>query len=514
MNTKNNIENMISNDIDENILKIEDLFSDCGDLVKRKFTVGRTSENYVYIAYLDMLVDRSFIEQQVIDKIMIAMWDVETQVQCNSKDVFDLLKDAGIATADMMVIKDFAKVPEEILCGNTVFFVNNSSEAIILSTKGQPNRGVPTTQTEVVIQGSQEAFSEVFRINTMLIRRRIRDTKLKVKQSRIGRRSQTDVALMYLSDVVRPEILKDVEKRISNINIDAIMDVGYIEQLIEEDWMSPFPQAQTTERPDKAASAILEGRIVIVVDNSPFVLIVPSTLNVFFQSSEDYYQKWHITSFVRILRFICGFLAIALPGLYIATTLYHPSMIPMFLAFSFAEARATVPFPALIEILLMDIAFELLREGSVRLPSAIGSTIGIVGGLIIGQAAIEAGLVSPIVVIVVALAGVCTFTIPNMALVNSCRITKYLILFLSAFLGLLGFWVGLIIVLIHLCSLKTFGIPYMFPFTSSESNSDNDLKDSIIRMPLFMMKKRPIFANPKQSTKLDDSQVGIVHEKE
>jgi len=351
-----------------------------------------------------------------------------------------------------------------ILAGETILFVDGYDKAIVIASRGFPNRGIGDATTEVVVHGSREAFNEVVRFNTALIRRRIRDPNLKCKQSRIGRRSETDIALMYITDLVRPEILAEVERRLETIKVDAIFDSGYVEQHIEDSWRSPFPQVQMTERPDKAAASILEGRIVILVDNSPFGLIVPVTLNSFFQASEDYYDRWHISSFVRVIRYIAAFFAVALPGFYLAAAVYHPSMIPLLLTLKFAEARAPVPFPAVIEILLMDIAFELLREAGIRLPRAAGGALGIVGGLIIGQAAVEAGLVSPIVVIVVALAGVSNFAIPNVSLVAGFRLSKYLVLLLSAAFGLLGFLAGMLLILIHLASLKSFGIPYLFPY--------------------------------------------------
>ena len=371
--------------------------------------------------------------------------------------------------------------------------IDGYEKGVIISTRGFPRRSVSKAETEVVVQGSQESFVETFRINTVLIRRRIKDTRLKIEQIRVGKRSKTDVGIAYISDIVRPEILKEVKKRINKIDIDGILDSSYIEQLIEDDYLSPFPQLQMTERPDKAASALLEGRIVLVVDNSPFVLIIPALLTSVYQSSEDYYQRFEIMSFVRIIRYIAGFLAVALPGFYIAVAVYHPSMIPTQLLFKIAEARGDVPVPAVFEVLLMELAFETLREAGIRLPSAIGSTLGIVGGIIIGQAAVDAGLVSPIVVIIVSLTGLCSFSIPNIALVSGFRIMKYLVILFSSVLGLFGFWLSILLILIHLVSLKSFGIPFI---------KGSDLKDTLFRVPLFKMKKRPIFANENQKVRM------------
>lgn len=493
----------IKKDINENIKYLEDIFQDCGDVVKRKFPVGKDRNIWLYIMYIDVMTDRNTIDKSIMNSLMVSIRKVPPEMKEIKNDIYNSLKDGGITTADFKESTDMNKAVDEILAGNTLLLIDGFSECIIVSTKGFPKRGVQQADTEVVVQGSKEAFTEAFRINTVLVRRRIRDPKLKVKQMNIGRRSKTDVALMYIEDIVRPDILKEAEKRLESIDIDAIFDSGYVEQLIEDDWLSPFPQVQLTERPDKASSAILEGRIAIVVDNTPFVILIPAIFTTFYQASEDYYQRWEIMSFVRFIRYIAGFLAVSLPGLYIAMAVFHPSMIPMLLVLKMAGARQTVPIPVVVEVLIMELAFETLREAGIRLPSSIGSTLGIVGGIIIGQAAVEAGLVSPIVVIVISLTGLCSFAIPNIALVSGFRLMKYVIIIFSAVFGLFGYWIAVLLILIHLVSLKSFGIPYMFPFTSSEINGFTDLKDTIFRLPIFAMKKRPIFANPKQSTRMN-----------
>ena len=289
------------------------------------------------------------------------------------------------------------------------------------------------------------------------------------------------------------------------IDVDMIIDSGYLQQFMEGSSKSPFPQIQLTERPDKAASSLYEGRIAVVVDNSPFVLIIPAVLNVFFQAAEDYYQRWEISSFLRILRYSAGIIAALLPGFYVALTVFQPDMIPTSLALKIAAGRGNVPFPTIIEVLIMELSFELLREAGVRLPSPVSSAIGIVGGIIIGQAAVEAGIVGPTVVIMVALSGICSFVVPNTAMVSAIRVVKYFVLALSSFFGMFGFWIAVLMVLIHLCSLKSFGFPYMYPFCSGSENGNSDFKDSIIRLPVFMMKKRPIFARSKDDVRMKGS---------
>lgn len=491
----------ISKNIDENIKYLDYRFEKCVDVIKRKFPIGEERNVNLYITYIDVMIDKNFIDN-VIDSLMIDIRQVKPTGKDLKENIFDALKNGGITTADFNEEENFDKAIDEVLAGNTILFIDGFNKAIILSTKGFPRRGVSTADTEVVVQGSKEAFTETFRVNTVLIRRRIRDTKLKLKQMRIGKRSKTDIGIMYMEDLARPEILDEVERRLKIIDIDAILDSGYIEQFIEDDYKSPFPQIQMTERPDKVASALLEGRIAIVVDNTPFVIIVPTILASFYQSSEDYYQRWGIMSFIRIIRYIAGLLAVCLPGFYIAVSVYHPAMIPMELILKMAEARQTVPIPAVLEIILMELAFETLREAGIRLPAAIGSTLGIVGGIIIGQAAVEAGLVSPIVVIIVSLTAICSFAIPNIALVAGYRLTKYFIIFLSSLLGLFGFWIGILLCLIHLVTLKSFGIPYLYPFVSKNVYGLNDMKDTFLKFPIFMLKKRPIFTKDGQRTRL------------
>jgi len=489
--------------LEENIKILENLFTDCQDFIGRKLPPGGNGAPWIYMAYIDAMTGRELMDMTVVRRLFDMDWANLAQ-DGKDMDLYAALRDRGIATADLSEAETWDDVLYFIHAGDTAVFLEGFSKVIVIATRGFPNRGIQAPETEVVVQGPREAFSEVMRFNTALVRRRIRDTNLKVKQSKLGRRSLTDIALMYMEDIVRPEILQEVERRLEEINIDGISDSGCVEQLIEENWLSPFPQMQLTERPDKAAASILEGRIAIIVDNSPFVILVPVTLNALFQSAEDYYSRWQVVSITRFLRFVGAFLAVALPAIYVAIALYHPAMIPLLMLSRLAEASQAVPFPAVLEIFLLDAAFELLREAGIRLKSASGGTIGIVGGLIIGQAAVEAGLVSPIVVIIVAMTSIATFAIPNISLVYSFRIVKYGLLLAAAGLGFLGLGLGLIFVLVHLASLKSFSFPYLMPFASGEINNYHELKDSLFRFPLRYLNKRPFFARRGQSTRMED----------
>lgn len=315
-------------------------------------------------------------------------------------------------------------------------------------------------------------------------------------------RSHTAIDLVYMADLKYTSVLEKIREKITEYEIDGVMDSGTLEQLAEKKWYSPFPQFQTTQRPDRAALAVLEGRIVLLCDNSPVALILPTDLNSFLKTSDDYYNRFGVATFARILRYMAAFFAMTLPGLYLAVTNFHTQILPTPLLLSFWEARIGVPFPAALEVILMEISFELLREAGIRLPGAMGNTIGIVGGLIIGQAAVDANLVSPIVVIVVAFTALCSFSIPNEEFAFSFRILKFYVIVLSAWLGFFGFLIALLTVFIHLSRLESFGIPYLMPFVGADVNDYHDERDSIWRAPLKKMVRRPIYAKRGERIRL------------
>ena len=371
-----------------------------------------------------------------------------------------------------------------------------------ISSKGYPGLGVKKAENEKVIRGSQEAFTESEKINVALIRKRLRDSRMKVEEQTVGVRSHTMTALVYMEDLIYQGLLTTMKQRLQRYEIDGILDSGMLEQLSEKHWLSPFPQFQTTERPDRAAAAVLEGRIVLVTDHSPQVLILPSDYNSFFQTSDDWYNRFQVASYARTLRFFAAILSMIFPAVYVAVATWHTSLLPTKLVLSMAEARQGVPFPALGEILLMEISFELLKEAGIRLPGPMGNTIGIVGGLIIGQAAVDASLVSPIVVIVVAFTALCSFAIPNEEFASAFRILKYGCIFMGAWLGLYGVALSGLWVLIHLSHLNSFGIPYLMPYVAADVNGYEDKKDSLFRFPLKYCVRRPIFARRGERIKL------------
>lgn len=469
---------MISNDLQVNIDYLKQRFVHCDDIIQKQFSIGLQREHSCYLVYADGLVDAVMIQDSVIRPLISeALTDYPTSVN-----------DWIIESADRKQVVDMEAAITNILSGDSILFFDECDFAIQVASKKFPNRGIQAPEQEVSIRGPKDSFNESMRFGTALIRRRIRDTRLKVEQQQVGVRTKTDLAILYMEDLVHEEMLEQLKSEIRKINVDGILDGGVLEQFLEKKANSPFPQYQHTERPDKAASGILEGRIAVVVDNSPGVLLLPVTLNVFFQAGDDYYNRWEIASFARILRYISSIMAVSLPGFYIAIANFHTEVVPTNLILSFARARESVPFPIVVEVLMMELAFELLREAGIRLPGQLGGTIGIVGGLIVGQAAVEAGLVSTIVVIIVSLTAIASFSVPSESFRGAFRLLKFFMIAVCSLWGLYGFFLGWLAIAIHLCSLESYGIPYLSPTVHGGTEDDY-----LLRMPWRRMKIRPGF---------------------
>ncbi|MCG8542223.1 MAG: spore germination protein [Clostridia bacterium] len=493
----------ITKNLQENLKKVKEILSDCDDMVYREFNVGVNQNLKFATVYTEGLADKIIVNEYVLKNLMMLSRMTEPEVRNVREKVYDLIKDGVLSVTDLEEVDDLNKVVDSILTGETVLFIDKWDKAIIIASKGWPMRGISEPESDVVIRGSREGFTETLRVSTVLIRRRIRDPKLKVKQMKIGKRSKTDIAVLFIDGLVNQDILKTVVYRLRKIEIDGIMESGYVEQLIEDNWRSPFPHIQSTERPEKVAAGLYEGKVAIVIDNTPFVLIVPTTFNTLLQASEDYNERFIVASALRILRYIAVMISILLPALYIAMLSYHPGMIPTELALYIAGNRDGVPFPAAIEAFIMEGILELLREAGIRLPGPIGSTIGIVGGLVLGQAAVEAGIVSSLMVIVVAITAIATYSIPDYSFGISFRLLRFTFMAAAAFLGLYGVMIVFLITLTHLSNLKSFGIPYLAPL--NYNMSIKDLKDTFIRAPLHRMKRRPEFIAKNDKNRMADS---------
>lgn len=494
---ENRLQMNIKNQLDFNISAVEQIFADCQDVVKKEFYIERLHGNLrIYAVYIDGLADSKIVEDGVIKPLSVEWRNTLETDPC--KAFFQ----REMQTLDIKEEKSFHEVVLAILKGDTAIFLDGSSSCFVVSTKKLPIRSIGTNDSEAGMRGPRDSFTESFRQSTALIRRRIRDPKLKVEQGTIGQRSRTDYGILYLSDVAKPELVAEVKKRLNQYEIDAIFDSGMAEHLMEEEGISMFPTFQATIRPDKVAAGIVEGRVAIVFDNSPEVILAPASLNMMLQASDDYYTRWTVGTFARILRYIACVLAIALPGFYISITVFHSEMLPTKLLYAIAAARSLVTFPIVVEVLVMEFLFELLREAGIRLPGPLGNTIGVVGGLIVGQSAVEAGIVSTMVVIVVALTAICSFAIPNEEFASVFRLLKYFVILTASVLGLYGFMLGLLMIAVHLSELKSFGVPYMQPLVSDAEKRSTERDDFILRAPILKMCYRPDFAQRKNLRRL------------
>lgn len=461
------------------------------DIRIHEFMLGDCCELGGAIIYVNGLVDNSGINENILKPIMLNKKIKEiTEGGLDAKD----LKSCILYADDIEESNQYSTLLEGCLSGNTILLINGLSSGLIIGTKGWEKRSVTEPQTESVVRGPREGFTEDFGTNTALLRRRIKSTRFKMENMTIGRETSTNVCIAYIEGIVKPEMLMKLRHRLRGIDVDSIIDSGYIEEYIEDYPFSIFSTIGYSEKPDVIAAKILEGRIAIIVDGSPFVLTVPMLFVESFQTAEDYYVRSIYASIIRMMRYLAYFIAIfAVPG-FIALTTFHHELIPTTLLFTIANAREGTPFPALLEGLIMVISFEILREAGLRLPRAIGQAISIVGALIMGDAAVSAGIVGAPMVITVAIAAVSGFIIPEQA--DSISILRIILMILASILGGFGIAVGFLGMLIHLSILEPFGIPY---FASVEFSRDQ--QDSFIRLPLWAMEDRPeelVYENKKR----------------
>lgn len=483
----------IAKELDKNIEQMEAYFHDCADIKKKQMNLGKERDTKCYLTFIEVSVDMGTSALGETLKYLNRL---------SKEEIHKVLRENALGISDATYFTTIEEAVNGLLTGEAILFVDGFDEAVKIPDDGYPNMGIKEADSEKVIRGSNEGFGDSVKQNAALIRKRVRSPRVKVREQKAGLRSKTNVYLIYVEDLAHPDLIAEIENRLSAFEIDGVLDSGVLEQLAEKKWYSPFPQFQTTQRPDRASMAILEGRVIVMSDNSPVALILPTDYNSFIRTSDDYYSRFEIATFARILRYLASFFAMTLPGLYLAVTNFHTQILPTSLLLSFAKARQGVPFPAVVEVLIMEFSFELLREAGVRLPGAMGNTIGIVGGLIIGQAAVEANLVSPMIVIVVAFTALCSFAIPNEEFATAFRILKFFFIAVCAWLGYFGMLLGLLAVLTHLSHLTSFGIPYLMPFVGADLNHYEDERDFIFRQPLRKLRKRPIYANPKERTKL------------
>lgn len=471
---KNNMDKKLTNNIEH----IKMALGNAGDLVVRKSSIGLLDNKFALI-YIKGLIDEDLVNNTILRVLQLNQKPIES-------NLFENIYEEMITTTEIKKVNDFDEVIKGILAGETAFLLDQVDMGIIMGTSGGAYRSIEEPQSEAVVRGSRTGFVENFKINVALIRRELKDPNLRIDMLDIGKHSNQKIAICYVDGIVNPDILDEVKRRLHTLDIDFAPDSGFVEQWIEDSSLSPFPQILDTERPDRVIFNILKGKIGIIVEGSPFALLMPVTYGDYMKSIEDYNQRWIISTFFRLLRYVGVYIAIFLPALYVALVSYHPELIPTQLLYSIASSREGVPFPSLIEALLMALVYEILQEAGIRLPKKIGQTIGIVGGIVIGEIAVMAGIVGPLMVIVISFTAIAAFTIPNYSLAIGLRTFRFASIFAAAVLGLYGIILIFIIMNIHIVNLKSMGIPYSSPFAP---NYLWGLSNIFVRAPITTLAK-------------------------
>ncbi|REK76635.1 spore germination protein [Paenibacillus paeoniae] len=488
----------LNTSLQQNVSLLKGVFQNCSDVIFRSLPVD--GEIKLMIIYVNGLIDANGLEEMLLKPLIMAGYNAQVDKSSYFKEI---ISKQAIAIRDTKLVDHTSRVVEGILHGQIALLAEGESEALLGNMCQFEKRPIGEPGTESVVRGPREGFTESITTNIALIRRRMRSPKLKFEPTTIGKMSQTQLSVAYIEGIVKPEILEEVRKRLKSINTDAILDSGYIEEFIEDSPHSPFPSIQNTERPDVVLSSLLEGRIAIMVDGTPFVLIVPMTLWSAIHAAEDYYEHFIYTSAIRLLRFLLLSVSFLLPSIYVATTTFHPQLIPESLLLTIAAARENVPFPTVVETLLMEVIFEALREAGIRLPKPVGSAVSMVGGLVLGESAVRAGVVSAPTVIVVAFTGIASFSLPRYNLGLAFRLLRFPLLLLAGSLGIYGVGFGVIALLIHLVNLRSFGIPFLAPVAPNLSGT---MKDIFIRMPRWKMNERPAFLVSENQTRTPKGQ--------
>lgn len=483
--SNHNSNELILPNLKSNLEAIKGILFNSSDVVIHEFAFGRDRKLYGALVYIDSMVNKDEIHRNILKPLMYDALLLANNENLDFSNIDTIQRDL-ISITDNTKTSLLNELIDSVLTGATILLVNDSKDALIINTRKWESRGIQEPQTESVVRGPREGFNENANVGLALLRRKIKDPNLCIENLKIGDKSKTQVYIVYLKSVANPKLIDEIRTRLKRIKIDAILESGYIEQFIEDAPYSIFPTVSNSEKPDKVAAKILEGRAAILVDGTPFALVVPMLFLSSFQSAEDYYSRPFFSSITRIIRFLAFLISILAPATYVALTIFHQELIPTQLLISIAAGRERVPFPAVLEAFLMMLTFDILREAGIRLPRPIGQTVSIVGAIVLGQAAVEAGLISPIMVIVIATTAIASFVIPPQA--DSGTVLRYFYLILAGVGGGFGIIMGLLVTILHLASLRTFGTPYLWPIAPLDFAS---LKDAFIRMPLWTLLKRP-----------------------
>lgn len=469
-------------------------FLRCDDMKYRSFRMGKAK---ALLVYLSGLTDTNKLEKTVIE--CLTGRPESNELFGDIHDIMNLL----ITAASVTVVMKPTEIITNILKGNSLLLIDGISDALSIDAAKYEKRQISKAENEDVARGPHDSFNETLNDNIALVRRRTRDPDLKVEIFEIGSRTQTSVALLYVDDIVKPGLVDTVRNQLLSIRVDKVILSANIEEFLSEWVWNPFPQLLTTERPDKIVAGVYEGRISIIVDNSPTALMLPASFQDFMQSVDDYTERPVVASLIRFTRYFAVLVAVFLPAFYVSVVSYHPGMLPSGLAFSIAELRARTPFPSLLEAFLMEGLLEIFQEAIVRLPQKLSQAAGVVGALVIGTTVVEAALVNALLVVVIALTGLSSFSMPSYNFAMGLRFFRVAALIAAAVLGLYGVGISFIVMIVFLCSLRIYGESYLgnlFDITLIE-----DWKDGLVRLPAQFLKSRPKRLGPKDKTRIGEN---------
>jgi spore germination protein KA len=465
--------------------------------------MGKPSLHKVALIYINGLADKEIIGSFIIERLMGNVNNTESVDPKSASQLFTYIKENILTVGTVEDITDWNKMLLSLLSGQTILLIDGWNQAISCAAEGGDLRAITEPTTEPAVRGPKDSFVESLITNTAMVRRRIKSPNLWVETMQLGEITQTDVAIMYVKGIVNDKLLTEVKERLGKIEADEVASSNTIQEWINDDTWTPWPTLFVTERPDVVAGNLMEGRIAIFVNGTPIPLLLPATWNQFFQTAEDYYLRWQIASFLRLLRISSFIITLFGPSLFIAFIAFHPELIPTPLLVSLTAQRQGIPFPVFVEALLMEFTFEVLREAGVRMPRPIGQAVSIVGALVLGEAAVAAGIVSSSMVIVVAGTAIASFTIPHHSMMDPVRLLRFLMMSLAASFGLYGVGLGVIVLVAHTCSVRSFGIPYLAPFAPLIAS---DWKDTIIRFPKPFLSTRPRLINQTKIQRTGNTQ--------
>lgn len=473
-------------EVSDNLNYVSKVLGESFDLVAREITLyNEHQELKIGVLVMEGLSDNTFVNQTILNNLSRRFEQLEQKIK--KGELLETFEKSLLPISNVESKELFGDLLNHLLNGDTIIIIQGIPSFLAISSKGFKERAVDEPNNNISVKGSRESFTESLATNISLLRRRMKNPNLWIKKMVIGKKTNCNIALVYINGLTNEELIKTVEKRLNNEQIESIVDSAYLKYYLREEKHSIFPLIYDSERPDTIIGNLYEGRLAIVVDGSPFVLVVPITFSHFLSSVEDYYNKSFVGSALRIIRYIALLIALFLPALYICAVKFNSELLPINLMYSISGQRANVPLPADIEILITLLAFDLLTEAGTRMPRAVGTALSFVGAIVIGQAAVEANLISAVMLIVVAVNGIGTLLIPDYDMSLTVKFVRYIILMASIFLGLIGFSIVTLVLLVHLISLRSFGKPYMQPLAPLTSSG---LLDTIIVAPLGKLLNR------------------------